>query len=379
MERVLLLSCSTGQGHNSCAQAVKEYFEEQNVSCEMKDSLAFISKTFARFMSWGHSFMYRHVPGLFRWGYSYSKDHPGVFGQDSGIYKILTAGAERLFNYIAGNKFDTVICTHVFSAIILTHMLKQHQLPIKTAFVATDYTYYPGMEACDLQRYFIASESLVDSYSSLGISRHRIVASGIPVQQKFWNRTKKTDAKRRLNLNVNNKHLLIMCGSMGCGPIAKMLKQVVKLLPEDVEVSVICGTNRWLYRKLDHRYKRYPKIHIVSYTDQMPLYMDSADLCLTKPGGISVTEAALKNLPMAFVNAVAGCEQYNMDFFAELGGAVTDDSPTELAEKSIKILLSDRKRMQMELALQEYRQPNGAESIFYEMNRGTGVCRNQTL
>ena len=32
MEKVLILSCSTGQGHNSCAQAIKEYFEAQGTA-----------------------------------------------------------------------------------------------------------------------------------------------------------------------------------------------------------------------------------------------------------------------------------------------------------------------------------------------------------
>lgn len=378
-EHVLLLSCSTGQGHNSCAQAIKEYFEKQNVHCEIQDSMTFLSKGFARFMSWGHSFMYRHIPSLFRWGYRYSQTHPGVFRQNSGIYKILTMGAERLNDFMVSRKFDTVICTHVFSAMILTHSLKQRPLAIKTAFVATDYTFYPGMDACNLQKYFIASKQLIDTYSRLGISRDCIIASGIPVQQKFWGQIGKVEAKRFLKVNERSKHLVMMCGSMGCGPMEKMLKHIAKKLPENVEVSVICGTNQWLFRKLNHRYRRYPKIHIIAYTDQMPLYIDSADLCLTKPGGISVTEAALKNVPMAFVNAVAGCEQYNMDFFTGLGGAVTDDSPIKLAEKSIRLLLSDQELMQMKLALQEYRQPNGAECIFYEMNSGAGICRNRVL
>lgn len=373
MENVLLLSCDTGQGHNSCAQAVKEYFENKNIQCEIRDSLDFISEGFGKFMSWGHSFMYRHIPGLFRWGYNYSKDHPWVFKQNSGIYKILTIGAERLHCYITSRKFDTVICTHVFSAIILTHLLKRHQIPVNTAFVATDYTFYPGMEACDLQKYFIAGEVLSNIYHDLGIPRERIVASGIPVQRKFWRKTEKEEAKQMAGIDRKNKHLLMMCGSMGCGPIAKMLKHIADRLPGDVEVSVICGTNKRLYRKLRTRYKEYPGIHVVGYTEDVPLFMDSADLYLTKPGGISVTEAAVKHVPMAFINAVAGCEQYNMDFFTEMGAAFTADSAVELADKSIMVLKKDRKRKQMEAALQDYRQADGAECIFYEMNRGINI------
>ncbi len=377
MEKVLLLSASTGQGHNSCAQAVKEYFEDKNIQCEVLDSLNFISEGFGRFMSWGHSFMYRHIPRLFRWGYNYSKDHPWVFKPDSGIYKILTIGAERLHDCIINRKFDAVICTHLFSAIILTHLMKRHRISVKTAFVATDYTFYPGMGACNLQKYFIASKCLAHAYSNQGIPQEAIIASGIPVRQKFWKRTEKGDAKYLLGIGRKNKHLLMMGGSMGCGPMAKMLKRIVDRLPKDAEVSVICGTNRQLYRKLNVRYKNHPRVHIVGYTDKMPLYMDSADLYLTKPGGISVTEAAVKNIPMSFINAVAGCEQYNMDFFVGIGAAFTADSPAELAEKSITVLKDDRKRKQMESALQEYRQSDGAERIFYEMNRGEHICEKQ--
>ena len=194
-----------------------------------------------------------------------------------------------------------------------------------------------------------------------------MIAAGIPVRSTFYNHTEKADAKRLLGIRSNSKHLLIMCGSMGCGPIAKMMKQISKEMTEDIEVSVICGTNKRLFKRLSRRYKRKPHIHIIGYTNQMPLYMDSADLYLTKPGGISITEAAVKCLPMAFVNAVAGCEQYNMDFFLNMGAAITADTPKKLAVKSMKLLRSPTERHDMEKCLQEHKPPNGAECIYKEL------------
>lgn len=364
MKNVLILSCSTGQGHNSCAQAVKEYFVKQDMNCEVQDALSYISTGFSKFMSWGHSFMYRHIPGLFRWGYGYSKKHPGIFKPDSGICKILVAGAEHMYQYIEEKQFDTVICTHVFAALILTHIQKTHPLSVKTAMIITDYTCYPGTDAIDVQQYFIPSEYLTDEFVGNGIPRERIVPTGIPVGSSFFEKIGKADAKRLLNINAGNRHLLIMCGSMGCGPIAKMVEQIKENLPKNIEVSVICGINRNLKKKLEKRYRESKEIHIIGYTKQMPLYMDSADLCLMKPGGLSVTEAAVKNLPMAFINAVAGCEQYNIDFFVNKGAAIASDSPKELVNESIRILESDEKRRQMEMALQDYQQTDGAELIF---------------
>jgi len=375
MKKVLLLSGSTGQGHNSCALAVKEYLEGHNTTCEMKDAIIFLSREIADFMSWGHCFMYRHLPGLFRWGYRYSEKHPAVFKEKSGVYKMLTSGAERMYQFIAQGEFDTVICTHPFYAMILTRILKSHPIQVKTAFIATDYTCYPGMEFCDLQYYFVPSRCLAKELGRSGIPGGRIIAAGIPVRQKMYDRTDKADAKRLLGIGAGNRHLLVMCGSMGCGPIAKMVKYISKGLTENMEVSVICGTNRRLKEKLERKYRGDDRIHIVGYTNQMSLYMDSADLCLTKPGGISITEAALKKLPMLFVNAVAGCEQYNMDFFVKMGAAATAPSAKELAKESIRILESEKCKKEMADAMDSYRYPGGAEIIFRELGKAAETVK----
>lgn len=331
----------------------------------------FVSKRFAEFMAWGHSFMYRHIPGLFRWGYSCSKNHPMAFKQI--FSRILVGGSETMYEYLLKNKFDTVICTQSFATIILTHMLKNHPISIRTAFVATDYTCYPGMEDVDVQKYFIPSKCLMGNFEKCGIQRERITAAGIPVCRSFFKNIEKEDAKRLLNLNAKNKHLLIMCGSMGCGPITKMVKELAKKMPENVEVSVICGTNQRLKRRLEHRYKKNERIHIVGYTNQISLYMDSADLYLTKPGGISVTEAAVKKLPMVLIKAVAGCEEYNMDYFAKIGAAITANSVESLIEKSLKLLSSEQDWLQMKNALNKYRYPDGAEVIYHSLAGGKTV------
>lgn len=373
MKKALILSCSTGQGHNSCAQAMKDYYESQKAGCEIQDSLDFISKRLSRFLSWGHSFVYRHLPWLFRWGYRQSEKHPALFKEGSIIHKALSSGAERMYQYITVGSFDTVICTHIFSAIMLTHMLKNHPLSIQTAFIATDYTCYPGTNACALQKYFIADEAFSVDFVRMGIPKEDIIAAGIPVRQAFYKHTEKADAKRLLNIRSVSKHLLVMCGSMGCGPIPRMMKQISKRMTGDMEVSVICGTNKRLFRKLNRRYKKNSDIHIVGYTNQLSLYMDSADLYLTKPGGISVTEAAVKCLPMAFINAVAGCEQYNMDYFRKRGAAITADSPEKLAQQSILLLNSATDLQRMENALKKHPVSDGAENVFINLNERSSV------
>lgn len=371
MKHVLILSCSTGQGHNSCAQAIAEYFTSQGVPCDIRDGLDFISPQTARFISWGHSWIYRYLPGLFRWGYGFSESRPGLFDEKAPAYRFLTAGSEKLRTYIEEQDFDTVICTHVFTALILTHILKEHPMDIRTAFVATDYTCSPSMEASSLQHYFIPDISLLPDYVRSGIPAQRIIATGIPVRAQFEKRTEKADAKRLLDIGPGSRHLLIMCGSMGCGPMVKIVRRVNKIMTQDMEVSVICGTNKTLKKRLTRMCRKNSRIHIVGYTNQMSLYLDSADLYLTKPGGISTTEAAKKGLPMVFINAVDGCESYNRKFFLDRGCAVTAEPPKKLADESIRILNSWEVRGRMEKALRTRILTQGAEAIFRELKGGT--------
>ena len=91
--------------------------------------------------------------------------------------------------------------------------------------------------------------------------------------------------------------------------------------------------------------------------------MDSADLYLTKPGGIGVTEAALKNLPMVFINAVAGCEEYNRLYYTRNGGAKTAANLEDLARLCQNLLKNDARRIQMEKHLQELPKNNAAQVI----------------
>lgn len=343
--RVLILSCNTGEGHNSCGKAIQEAFLDKQIPCEMEDALRFISDGVSSFISFGFVRIYRHFPGLFRFGYRYSEEHPGMFNENAGIYKLLTSGADRLHRFIAEGGYDTIVCTHVFTALIATDILRRHNPDLHTYFIATDYTCSPSCAQSDLDAYFIPDANLVAEFARCGIPKEKLIASGLPIRKDFYHQLSKAEAKETVGLSPDCQHLLIMCGSMGCGPIRKIAVQISKELPENCHVSVVCGTNQHLRKSMERIFADESRIHVYGFVQDISTMMDSADLYLTKPGGISVTEAAQKHLPMVFVNAVAGCESYNMHHFMEKGVAVTAETPEELAAISLK-LLCDRSILQ---------------------------------
>lgn len=340
--RVLILSCNTGEGHNSCGKALLEQFQKRDVFCRTADALSFISLGVSQFISSGFNLVYRYLPGMFRSGYRYAEDHSSLFEGRSPVYRFLISGAERLYAYILRECFDTVICTHVFSALMVTEVMGRHNRFLRTYFVATDYTCSPSCAQSDLDAYFIPDAALADEFIRCGISSEKLIPTGIPIQKDFLQVNSKTEMKIRFGLHPYAPHLLVMGGSMGCGPMQYLVRQISKAMPKDCAVTVICGTNRKLRAQLDREYAEDHRVVIHGFVEDVPAMMDSADLFLTKPGGISVTEAAQKRLPMLFVDAVAGCETHNMRYFTQKGVAIAAENPKALAGLTYT-LLSDQK------------------------------------
>ena len=365
--KALILTCSTGQGHNSCASAIQEYYDTMGTPCTVEDALAFISPTVSKIVCWGHVTMYRHVHGLFQIGYHFSECHSGMFQEKSGIYRLLTLGVPKIKAYIEENQIDQVICTHVFASLMVTELQKRFNLPIRSCLVATDYTCNPGTKESNVDLHFIPDMPLSVSYECPGITDDQIVSSGIPLRQMFYHSLPKTQAKLAQGIPAGHSHLLMMCGSMGCGPMKRLTRILSRLLPDTVEISVVCGTNHSLQKKMDRHYRRRDNVHILGYVENMSQLMDSADLCLTKPGGISVTEAAVKNLPMVFIDAVAGCEEYNKIYFIHKRAAKTAKSLKEIAAICDDLLRKPRKLEKMRRNLESVADQNAADVIYQNM------------
>lgn len=361
--RVLILSCNTGQGHNSAAAAIKEALTENGIICDAEDALRFISDNISELISEWHVRIYRYMPELFKLGYKYADKHRGVFEPDSAAYRFLTRSADRLYDFCRAAEYDAIICTHTFSGLIVTYMCEKYKYSVPAYFVATDYTCSPSAEQAHVNRYFIPSDSLIPEFVKYGLPADNIVASGIPIREMFFKSVPKEIAKQAFHIPTDRQHILMMCGSMGCGPIKKLVKLFSGRLSENQELTVVCGTNAKLYSALFNRFSSNKHVHILGYIEDVALLMSSTDLYLTKPGGISVTEASAMGLPMVFVNAVAGCEEYNMQYFIERGAAATAKTPKALAELCLS-LLADREALErMSVASKNACCGNGAQTI----------------
>lgn len=127
--RLLILSCNTGEGHNSTAKAIIQAAESDGAVCEMKDALSYWPVGTNSFICGGHVFLYRNAPELFGAGYRFFevmsektneknqlREQKGKEPVRNAILGLAKLPAEKLYADISAGDYDAVICVHVFAS-----------------------------------------------------------------------------------------------------------------------------------------------------------------------------------------------------------------------------------------------------------------------
>jgi processive 1,2-diacylglycerol beta-glucosyltransferase len=124
-------------------------------------------------------------------------------------------------------------------------------------------------------------------------------------------------------------------------------------LERPVELVVVCGRNDDLRCALQtitpperHR------VHLLGYTRQIDELMACADLLVSKPGGLTTSEALARGLPMAIVNPIPGQESRNSDYLLENGAAIKINHPALVRLKVSRLLESPQRLAAMRAAAQ---------------------------
>ena len=83
------------------------------------------------------------------------------------------------------------------------------------------------------------------------------------------------------------------------------------------------------------------RLHIYGYVDNVHIMMSAADIFVSKPGGISATEAFMKDLPMVIINPLAGQEERNAEFMMNCGLAL-QATKTFTLDEAVNLLINDK-------------------------------------
>ena len=161
-----------------------------------------------------------------------------------------------------------------------------------------------------------------------------------------------------------------MCGSFGFGNVGSVIKSLMATLSEDCHIVVLCGRNQKLITKLENEYGESGRVIPLAFTDKVDVYMDACDVLITKPGGLSVTEAAVKEIPLILSKPIPGWEENNVLFFSILGMSDTSSKPKDIALLANELITNKDRAAEMIEKQREHINKNAADDIlkFFEEN-----------
>ncbi len=336
--KVLILSCNTGQGHNSVGRSLIEEFSVRGISADMRDALAFNSQFPSKVICGVHTNASLHVPKLLGVGIGVAHLMDKTKIKHSPCYLSNMPYAEAIYRFIKEGGYDTVVIPHVFPSETMTRIRRKHpeMRQIRTYFIGTDYAYPPFLHDTDLDGYIIPHSDLVEDFAAAGIPKDKIFPLGIPVKKAFTVHTDKNEARKKLNLPEKENIILIMTGSMGFGHTESLVRELLR--HSDTMLLVMGGNNTRMKARLRQKYEGEKRLRVLDFTREVSIYMDAADLLFTKPGGLSSTEAAVHGIPFLHTAPIPGWEENNIRFFHAHGFSDYGKNAAELASKALSLL-----------------------------------------
>ena len=317
--RVLILSCNTGEGHNSSAKAIKTYMDCVGLDSKIEDTLAIASPAVSARVSkaYNYSIRGRLFYNLYNIGDFVSNHLTRV---KSPVYYVNRLYADKLYQYICRYNCDAIVAVHLFAAEALTALKRDYKLSVPTLFVMTDYTCIPFIGETELDMYAIPHKDLISKFESGGIPKEKLIATGIPVDSSVAS-ISKPEARNIANLALNwsdnssGRWFLIMGGSMGFGNMERLLTELCQKSTTTDRIICICGRNSEQQASVSRQFAEVEQVKVLGYTDKIPLLMDSCDVLFSKPGGITSTEAIIRNIPLIHTAPIPGLEDKNGQFF----------------------------------------------------------------
>lgn len=357
--RMLFLYVSFSSGHQRAAEAIMEAFKRLYPKVETKglNSFNYVSPGVEKIVGRTYLEMLKRTPQI--WGYLY--DNRSVVEATAEIRSLLSRLNSGKFKKLI-NSFspDVVVCTQAAPCAVISNLKRKQHKSLKLIAVITDFKAHAYWICDNVDLYIVPTNEVKSDLIKQGIDKDSIKVLGIPVDPKFQSIVAKTKARQNLKLNSDLTTILVMGGGQGFGPIKEILGEL-SLIKTHFQVIIIAGRNKKLYRSLRKMHKKFPfPVNVMGFTKRIEKVMDAADVIITKPGGMTASEALVKGLPMIIVDPIPGQEERNSQFLVKQKVALRIDDISDIHKIITELLHPSSILKQMSMRALDLSKPNAA-------------------
>ncbi len=356
---VLILSASIGSGHIKAAQALQQIFDATLVDFMARDvsTLNWLTKKI-------YLAALRFIPDL------YDRIYKFADGRRVGVTARFLSSALMYVPFARLlKKFrpDVVICTHPFpeaAASLWKFLHAKSAEKFLLAAVLTDYSLHEIWIYGEVDAYFVATQEMARELATHCRAGQKIFATGIPIGAEFGSIAQAHDATRTT--------ILIMGGGLGLGSIEETLSELDKI-SAPLKIVVVAGQNEQLLARLNRlREKIAHPVEVLGYVSDVHRLMAAADLLITKPGALTISEAFAAGVPLILHEPIPGPEALNAAYAVAHGAAI------EVGDKKISALVAQllntpERLAEMKRCAKKISRPLAAVNIVRQINRLVAV------
>lgn len=361
--KVLIATVTAGAGHVQAAAAVEEAWRglRPEDAVERMDALDFTSRLYRKLYSEGYLKVIEHSPEL--WGAMFDRmDRPELLRRIAGARRILARlSLPKFIRHVRDFAPEVVVSTHFLPPEIIGRIKARSRGngPF-LATVVTDFEAHALWMEPAVNLYCVAAEETKARLIARGVKESAVVVSGIPIAGKFSRPVDTLRVRKELWLTPEQNVVLVLGGGMGMGPVAELLAELNRV-PRPLQVVVVCGRNETLRAELLGKPWRHPT-QVLGFVTNMQELLAVAAVVVTKPGGLTASEALAMGRPLFIISPIPGQEAANSDFLLEHGVAVKanriEDVPYRIAS-----LLGSRRLGGMARAARKMGRPLAAEAV----------------
>jgi processive 1,2-diacylglycerol beta-glucosyltransferase len=321
VKRVLIFTASTGAGHDQAAEAIHCNLAQKGLDVHVVNTLASCPKIYERLIENGYSIMANYMPKLYGGLYYFSHyRHP-----NHNLKKVFAhLFKDSMLKEIEAYQPDLMISTHPLYVNVLASLKQEQATQAALISVVTDLGVHRFYLHKEVDAYITGSTVTNAQLQALGIPAERLHSIGIPVKPEFYASLSYQGHPKQKPFSI-----LVMAGSMGNYKLISVMDQLSKL-KKNIKVHVVCGRNERLKNILVKRYGEINTFEIVGYCNDIDRLMTDADVLISKPGGITSTEALYRHLPLIIPFYINGQESENAMILSKLGVAIKLDKHQNL-------------------------------------------------
>ncbi|PEQ89846.1 galactosyldiacylglycerol synthase [Bacillus sp. AFS006103] len=348
MKKILFLPLLQMQsGHHQVAEALMDLLKNHTDDFTFKkiDLLSYTNKSLEKVITNGYLNWIRYAPETYNLAYKSFFYVPPTKKNSFKWYEPLFL--KKMEQLIAEEKPDLLVCTHGFPSYLLSKLKMKGKCDLPIINVYTDFFINSvwGREGID---YHLLPSQEVKAKLSRKVPNQQLIVTGIPVHQEMT----KTFTRKK---HTNRLKILLSGGNSGLGGILKLAEELKQ--STNLDFLILCGNNKKLYNEIHSWDLEHikPLRYLSSRLEMNQLY-EEVDAIISKPGGVTISEAIQKKLPIFVHSALPGQEKINLRYLKSQNLVFELNLTTPLESQLLSVLTDQKKMNGWEYAIDSYQQ-----------------------